>query len=552
MNQNASRFYIIGIILVSYAALVAIAHFLGNTPLHLQAPFYLAKLYKLTWPAQLKWSYFGVFTILFIGLIFNPFRDSYKIHGNARFAGERDIKDMGLRALEGMILGSKNGKWLRMDQPLSVLIYAPPGTGKTAAIIIPTLLVLHSSVIVHDTKGELLEKTGPWRSQFSRVVKFAPGERGSSAWNPLAASELPNDWDDIEVQVGRIAEVLLPLPKKVDTEHWILSARNVFMFWALYLIHSSSERVDGDGVVTRRHEFGHTSFREILNRAVTNDPQGAVEEILLEEDLPSRIVLEGNSIMAKPEREFGSVLSTFDSKLSVFKDPRVAENTERADIRLKDMRKERTSVYVVVSRQDQNRLRPLLRLMFEMAANTFISTEKAPGEHDITLVPDEFVQMGQMDEVKGIPAIGRSYGLHCVFVVQTLAQLEEIYGKSGAQTMRGICAYQIFFTQNEEEVASQLSRAIGNRTVKQKSRSGRLGQDQSTTRSETGVPLMRPDDITSLPAGELLILSQHYFNTPILAKAAFWFKDRNLKKAVEFDAGDYIDRPRTVGNEVEA
>lgn len=95
-------------------------------------------------------------------------------YGNARFANEKEIQAMGLNYESGMIFGCLNkGRdkklFIRSNQPLSTLIVAPPGTGKTASIAIPNLLSLPQSCVVLDIKGELYQKTAGYRHKNSTI-----------------------------------------------------------------------------------------------------------------------------------------------------------------------------------------------------------------------------------------------------------------------------------------------------------------------------------------------------------------------------------------------
>jgi type IV secretion system protein VirD4 len=86
-------------------------------------------------------------------------------YGFGRFANKSDIKKQNLNFQKGIILGKLGRKFIRFDKPLSLLVLAPPGTGKTAGIVIPTLLTIENSVIVHDPKGELYDITNKRRRQ---------------------------------------------------------------------------------------------------------------------------------------------------------------------------------------------------------------------------------------------------------------------------------------------------------------------------------------------------------------------------------------------------
>ena len=62
------------------------------------------------------------------------------LHGNARFASEREIKAAGLRSAEGILLGRKDGALLCFGGSEHVLVYAPTRAGKGVGYVIPNLL----------------------------------------------------------------------------------------------------------------------------------------------------------------------------------------------------------------------------------------------------------------------------------------------------------------------------------------------------------------------------------------------------------------------------
>lgn len=453
-------------------------------------------------------------------LVWNPWAIPNE-YGSAHWASNREIRKMGLRANTGLLLGRTGRRFLRTDQPLSVLLLAPPGTGKTAGVVVPTLLSCGNSMIVNDVKGELYQLTSKRRAEFSKVVKFAPGQKDSCRWNPLGKEALPSDWNDIVVHVERIASVLFlgDEESKTKVDYWPLEAASAFIFYALYLIHKN----------------GETSIPEVRSFALAaDDPQAAIAAILDEDDgLPARVTEEGNGLVAKADREFSGVFGTFKSKLNAFADPYVQRAMSGNDFAFADFRRERTTLYLTIKPEDIQRLAPLLRLLFEQAALYILSTAPKPDDYTITLVLDEFVRLGRLKEVLNMPALSRGNRGNAILIAQNHAQISELYGPNGPATLEGTCGYQIVLAQNDKNTAKAISEKIGNYTRKRTTRStGGSGPFASTSTSFEGVPLVLPQDVMDMPQWHAIVLVQNHNAKPIKAKVIPWFKDRRLRKLV--------------------
>ncbi|WP_022669441.1 type IV secretory system conjugative DNA transfer family protein [Desulfospira joergensenii] len=515
-------------ILVFYLIFWAGVVWFGEIPISLEniywnAPFLALKKLSFPFPDWYNYTFLAALGLAAFVPIFNPFRSKSGIYGKAHFATDKEIKKMELLDDTGLILAVKGGKYIRTNAPLSVNVYAPPGTGKTAAIVIPCLISCSNSMIVHDPKGELYAKTRKRREEFSKVIKFSPGEKGSDQWNPLSKKELPDVWADIEVIVDRVANTVIPDNPKNPGEHWPKAGRSFFMFWALYLIYRD----------------GETTLPKVLREPFqTEDIKAAIAEIQDEyknsQNFPERVRFEGNGLMNTPEGEFGSIVSTFKTNLSVFFDTRVAENFSGSDFALKDLRTERTTIYLTVKNNDQTRLKSLLALFFETCNNTMLDHEPVKGELPVTAIIDEAARIARMQEIINMPAIGRSYKFNAVFIWQSPGQVEKIYGKEDAKELLNTCAYHVYFTQNDHGFAEEISKEIGDLTRDKisESHSGR-GFFRPKNISKEGYKLMTAQDIMSMSFGTILILTQGHFKTPIKTKAAFWFKDSVLKKYVE-------------------
>ena len=513
-------------IIVFYLIFWGAVIYFGGFPLSLEdlyinAPFIALKKLGFPYPRWFQYSFLAALAIAAFVPILNPFRTKGGLYGSAHWANEKEMRKMGLRDRKGLILAVKGRDYIRTNAPLSVLVYAPPGSGKTAGIIIPSLISCSNSAIVHDPKGELYAKTQKRRSEFSKIIKFSPGELGSLKWNPFSKEELPKEWADIEVHVDRVSNTVIPDNPKNPGEHWPKAGRKFFMFWALFLIHRD----------------GATSLPAILRAPFeTSDIKETIAIILDEHEssLPERIRLGGNSILNTPDGEFGSIVSTFETNLSIFFDSRVAENMSGSDFTLMDLRKERTTIYITVKNSDQTRLKSIMALFFETCTLAMLDHEPTKDEFPVTAYLDEFVRMARMQELLEMPAIGRSYKFNAVYICQSFSQIIDIYGQAGADQLKNTCSYHVFFAQNEQKVADDISKSIGDLTRDRVSESGSgRGMGKNKSLSSEGFKLIMPQEIMSLPFGTVLICQQNNFETPVKAQSAFWFKDAALKRHIQ-------------------
>jgi len=523
---------------VFYGIFAATIIYFGKYPMVINAPLQALKDLSFPYPSWLQYSFLAALGVAAFVPILNPFREKNGDYGAAHYANKKEIKKMDLMDPSGIILGVHQGNYIRTSQPLSVLVYAPPGSGKTAGIIIPSLISCSHSAVVHDPKGELYFKTKKRRSEFSKIIKFAPGEKDSFKWNPLSKKELPEDWADKEVHIGRISETVIPDNPKNPGDHWPTAARDFFMFWALYLVWRD----------------GETSIPTILKEPLqTPDIQVAIAEILDgAENLPERVRLSGNGLIGKPENEFGSIVSTFQTNLAVFFDERISKNMSDSDFCTKDLREECTTIYLWIKNSDQTRLKNVVTLFFETVTLTMLDHEPYPGEQRVTAYLDEFVRMARIKELLEMPAIGRSYGFNAIYVCQSTSQVIGIYGQEGMDQLKNTCTYHVFFAQNEQKVAEDISKSIGNhtRTKISHSSSGK-GFTKNKSMSKEGVPLILPQQIMSLKKGRVLICMQNNFETPVDAKCAFWFKDSAMKPHIQdVDDEDIAGPNDTTKNEV--
>ena len=92
---------------------------------------------------------------LIVGALLSPYKFQVNTQGSARIAELRDINKIALLGFDGFsqVVGKFKGRFLMLKETLSTLCCAPPGTGKTAGVVIPTIFNSDKlSIIVNDPK----------------------------------------------------------------------------------------------------------------------------------------------------------------------------------------------------------------------------------------------------------------------------------------------------------------------------------------------------------------------------------------------------------------
>ena len=186
---------------------------------------------------------------LLLGAATNPYRFQSNIHGSARIAELKDIKKMGL--LDGfcMVVGKYKGHLLMMKETLSTLCCAPPGTGKTAGVVIPTIFHSHGmSIVVNDPKPELCFTTTGARAKDGPVFVINWGAEDNPAegvyypsWNPLSPNALPAPGPDRDMYVDSMCNILVEDPKGGADPHWSKTGRAALTGF-IHFIASKCER----------------------------------------------------------------------------------------------------------------------------------------------------------------------------------------------------------------------------------------------------------------------------------------------------------------------
>ena len=205
---------------------------------------------------------FSFFIILITGLVSNPHSWLSTIHGAGRIATKADIEKMGLFTGFIVVLGRWHGKLLKLPETLSVLVLAPPGTGKTVGVVMPTIFESNNiSIIVNDPKPELCFKTSGYRQTIGPVFVINWGaedepEKGIyyPSWNMLSNTCLPPFGPARDMYVDSMVNVLVEEPKGGADPHWAKTGRNALTGFIHFVVGKCEHARANDYFIGRLYE----------------------------------------------------------------------------------------------------------------------------------------------------------------------------------------------------------------------------------------------------------------------------------------------------------
>lgn len=542
-------------------------------------------------------SFFYMLPVLCFGVILTALvinrgksKTNKTLHGSARWADINDIKQMGLLSNEGVIVGAfEEKKFLRKPKkhtlihngPEHILTYAPTRSGKGVGLIVPSLVNWKHSVVATDIKGELWAMTAGYRHNElnNKVLKFEPAVKNSVKWNPLL--EIRKGQPEEVSDAQSIALLIVdPMGKGLE-DHWVKTAYSLLTGCILYLINDEEKQNNGQVSLAYLDKMLSDPALPLpkLWEAMSNANNQVARQV-------------GQDMLYKPENEAGSIVSTAKSELALYRDPIVAENTNKSDFFVYDIMNSDTpvSLYIVVQPSDQTRISPLFRLLVNMLIRKNVSEFKffqnenfkdystfektirfvqgkdtkrynairgaGNYKHRMLLMLDEFPSLGKMDEVQKALAYMAGYGIKAYLIIQDLSQLQDKYGKNESITSN--CHIQNAYAPNRYETAQYLSNATGETTIVDEnisvSSSGGLLSKKNYSKSfqHTKRNLLTPDECMRLKgadknskgeiikAGEMLIFVAGY--PAIKGVQALYFQDPIFSCRASIKAPDKSDK----------
>ena len=461
-------------------------------------------------------TFFGAFS-LFILIGFArafPKHEYENIENGSSGWSEHGEQYSVLHRSKGIVLAEKN--YLPVDKRgnVNVLIVGGSGAGKSASYVIPNALQLLGSYVFTDPKGELYDKTaGYFRAKgYDVKVLNLVRPQNSDGYNPLhhITSEI-----DVDIIANTIVKG--QGEGKSADPFWDDMAEMLMKALIYYLMAKRPPEEQSLASCSELVRCANSGSGDSLLTNLMND---------LSFDHPARMYYKNIEML--PDKTFGSVLGTLQSKLGKFDSKEIAEVTSTDTIDFRAIGSKKTVVYVISS--DTHTAYDFLLTIFfsQMIQQMYDFADEKGGALPVPtyFILDEFANIGQIPDFDKKISTSRSRKISFSVILQNLDQLEAVY-KESYETIIGNCDTHVFLGSNSQKTVEYFSKALGEKTITRDNTSVNKDKDnwkQGKSESDQimGRALMTPDELRRMD-NDLCIIYEKGIR-PVKANKYYYFK----------------------------
>jgi type IV secretion system protein VirD4 len=360
--------------------------------------------------------------------------------------------------------------------------------------------------VVNDIKGELFTQTAGYRATEGKVFVFDPTGVGNR-FDPLKGKHT-------DLELKSVAKSLLYEPDERDK---IFTQRATRMLTQLF----HAARIEQVSPLRYVGTMINAPIKIVAGRLAMLSPQLAIrflDDSAEDADFQNKFLLSG--------------WSTLTSRLDALLAESIVKCFTGNDFTPREVLCSETpiTVYLRWPEKDLLVLAPLIRLMWGTLIDELTATyDEAKGVNckPVLLLIDEAGRTA-------IPSLADhattvvGWGISLWIAVQSLSQLNVVYGTQRATILRDNMESRIFYRPNDQETAEYLERCLGRKSDFAHSQTIRDGEQTSEGRMEQGIPLLTAQEIEQLADED--IIGFHRQLPPFLGTRMDWRRFPLLKE----------------------
>jgi len=469
-----------------------------------------------------------------------------------RFANEREIIKAMKDYVSGPVMKAKAGKYQVEGSEGHSLIIGESGTGKTRRQIIPAIINSITSPdkecwIVADPKGEISKETIPFASDDYDIYRFDfrnLWKEGNTCWNPLAypyelwQSGTEEDKARAEQLVDNLGYGMFPV--EGPDPFWPTEAKSLFegAVFALFS-YAKPEEVNLSSVfyLVQKGDarFGGSTY---------------LKEFVELEEKNENVSMQLYSYVSTANDTRGGIRSSFLNRLSMAtKSESIRNFLSNDDIHINGLSGDKPVLIYIVLPDETPIYEGLAGILISQLMNhyIYIAETKWGGKLPVRVnfCLDELGNIGRaIGNLPHLLSAGRSRNVRCHLCLQSLSQLDDVYGKSKATTILSNASVKIAFRTNNWDTLSELSRLCGEKEVVI---DGKVKQQSLITPTQLGA--MEIGQALVMVAGKLKFVTwlpdfTEIFDESLYVRTKGYIGSKSRKRTSIFDLQEFVRKKK--------
>ncbi len=394
----------------------------------------------------------------------------------------------------GPILYAEGGRKYCDTSEAHIGVIGRTGKGKSQCVSLPfmrEILMKGESLIMLDPKGEGYQKNACRIPENYQVycVDFRNPRRSMTKWNPLSTpyrlyqSQDPDEQDIASSMISELWDGVYPYDGHSD-RFWTDASANL----GKGLTYGLFEKADED-------QINLENVANMLEQAETHMGTTTLARVFYDM-LPPCSLAKRNlaSYATGPNETRASIHSVASSGLEVFSRSKglmrmLSEDT----LHIMDLDVDRPFVLIIIIPDETDVYDRLAGLLVSQVSRHLIRVAQERGGRlpiRVNLILEELGSVGQsIPNLPNLMTAGRSRNIRVMLVLQSYAQLTDVYGKSKAATILDSIGITIGFSTNSWDTLVEWSQRCGERQE---------GYDKHA--------LITPAQLAAMPTGTALIM----------------------------------------------
>lgn len=342
------------------------------------------------------------------------------------------------------------------------LIIGPSGAGKTRGYVKPNIMQCNESMIIADTKGSLIDEVGPLlRQNGYRVLllNFKDLNGSSCGYNPLDYVRFDRRRGKYREQdIITIAGALVPQDNYCHDPFWDNAAKMYLTSILAYILECLPKQEHSLAyAIEMINQMYCGNYKHLMNELKAVHPDSyAVQTYRL---------FENNGTAEKMDASIIGILAEKLNGLNFEGAIRMYTRKNRVDFRT--LGREKTALFLTISDTDRSMDR-LVSLFYTQALHQLCeSADAEPGRAlpvPVRFILDDFATNACIPDFQNIISVIRSREIYVSIILQSITQLNAIYGGPNAGTIINNCDNCLYLGGQDVSTARFMS-TKANKTV---------------------------------------------------------------------------------------